>query len=473
MQYGTRKGSMIVMTLVFTAVFAALVTSLAGFVLTQKKAHVAKENREKAVQIAEAGLDFYKWYLAHYPNDLNGPTNTLPYVANYDDPEGPAFGAYSITTSGTSTCGVVSAIDITSTGYTNEKPDFKRTLTARYARPSVAEYAFILNSNVWVGEDKDVIGPYHSNGGIRMDGPNQSIVTSAENTWLCTGSFGCSGSQTRPGIFGASPGSALWEFPIPNIDFAGISVDLTAMKTRAQASGLYFATISGRNPRYGYHMILKPNRTVDVYRVTNSEQIWSDTVEDDWTQRYERITAQTLLGNYAIPPNCGLIFAEDRIWLEGTTTGKVTVAAAHVSSGTYAPDILITGNLAYASSTGHGLTAIAENNINIPLVVPNDLSMRGIFIAQGGQFGRNNYTEDGDEDVPSTYDSYVKRNSLTLYGTIVSNGREGTKWVSGNTFISGFNDRYNSYDRDLALDPPPLTPYTSDDYTFIEWHEQN
>jgi hypothetical protein len=76
--------------------------------------------------------------------------------------------------------------------------------------------------------------------------------------------------------------------------------------------------------------------------------------------------------------------------------------------------------------------------------------------------------------MPNSWESNIKRNSLTLNGTIVSNGREGTKWVSNTgVYTSGFNTRFNSYDRDLVADPPPLTPEVSDTYEFIEWREDN
>ncbi|MFM2374374.1 MAG: hypothetical protein RLZZ234_369, partial [Candidatus Parcubacteria bacterium] len=73
--------------------------------------------------------------------------------------------------------------------------------------------------------------------------------------------------------------------------------------------------------------------------------------------------------------------------------------------------------------------------------------------------------------LPSALDPYVLRSSLTVHGTIVSNGREGTKWTSGGVAISGFQTRYNSYDRELVSNPPPMTPHTSDTYKFIEWRE--
>jgi lipoprotein-anchoring transpeptidase ErfK/SrfK len=75
--------------------------------------------------------------------------------------------------------------------------------------------------------------------------------------------------------------------------------------------------------------------------------------------------------------------------------------------------------------------------------------------------------------MPNAWEEYIKRNSLTMTGTIVSNGREGTKWTSNGVYVSGFETRINSYDRDLVSDPPPLTPEVSDTYEFIEWREVN
>ena len=53
----------------------------------------------------------------------------------------------------------------------------------------------------------------------------------------------------------------------------------------------------------------------------------------------------------------------------------------------------------------------------------------------------------------------------TRTGTVVSNGRVGTKWTSSGNFISGFNNRVTSFDLNQVNSPPPLTPQTSDVYT--------
>jgi len=176
------------------------------------------------------------------------------------------------------------------------------------------------------------------------------------------------------------------------------------------------------------------------------------------------------LQNYTIPSECSVIFVEDRLWLEGTVKGKVTIAAADVTQPNYDPDIILVGNIDYTALDGSdGLTVLAENSIVLSPHSPDNMSLNGIFIAQKGYFGRNLY--------PCWYSSDDHKSTLTMNGSIVSNGRVGTKW--GYTVWpwcinewSGYNTRSNSYDRKLATDPPPLTPYVDDEYEFIEWKEE-
>ncbi|MEK9177014.1 MAG: hypothetical protein AAB923_01840, partial [Patescibacteria group bacterium] len=67
----------------------------------------------------------------------------------------------------------------------------------------------------------------------------------------------------------------------------------------------------------------------------------------------------------------------------------------------------------------------------------------------------------------------VRRSTLNTLGSIISNRSTGTKWTSGGVFVSGYNQRNDSYDRRLAKDPPPFTPRTSDDLIFVDWREAN
>ncbi|MAZ56266.1 hypothetical protein CL653_00535 [bacterium] len=458
----TNKGALLVLVMVYGSIFTVLIFSFLGFVVTQSQVQEHVSQKEKALTIAEAGLNYYKWYLAHNPGDVtHGTTTSGPYILPYADPESSDIGAFSLDIAGSTYCGEVQSIEINSTGYTYDKPNLTRTVFGRYSRPTVAEYAYIINSNVWAGEDRVIIGPYHSNGGIRMDGTNNSTVSSGQESWTCTSSFGCGWwPQTVDGVFGDGPNNNLWEFPVAPINFTGLTVDLSNIEDKARNAG---GTYIGSSGKQGYKIVFQNDGTYDLYKVRSKEK---EPNGHAWGYYLNKVKNAKFMGNYDIPESCPVIYVEDTVWLEGEVNGKVTLAAADVSSSND-PSIIINDNLTNTDSDS-GLLAIAEYDVLIGFDVPDDMTVEGIFIAQEGHFGRNYYSE---YDLPSSWDQYVKRNSLTINGSIVSNGRVGTKWTCGGIYCSGFENRYNSYDRNLVLDPPPLTPYTSDDYHFVEWRE--
>jgi hypothetical protein len=462
-------GAQVVLILVFSAIFLTLASSFMGYVISQ---YTLQENRTeggRAREIAEAGLNYYKWYLAHNPDDATHGTGLPgPYPIPIFDPELGLIGTSTLTIASTTYCGAVSAIDITSTGATVEKPGITRTISARYTRPTVADYSYIINSNVWVGADAVITGPYHSNGGIRMDGTNNSLVTSGISSWTCTGTFGCTPNATRNGVFTttSNANTALFSFPNPPINFTGLTVDLSEMRNRALLGGGIRLPASGAR---GYRLNFQSNGTVQVFRVNTTTSYTGYTIEFGDQTEDNVIATETLLATYTIPATCPLIFAEDRLWLGGVVQPKLTVAAASTTSSTLNPSIILQNNITYTNATSSGLLAVAENNVLIGVNVPNNMVINGIFVAQSGRFGRNHYTT---ADLPAALDPFVFRNSLTVNGTIVSNGRVGTKWTSGPTWLSGFDDRVNTFDRNLVDNPPPLTPNTSDDYVFIDWNDR-
>jgi hypothetical protein len=470
------RGYFTVLVLVFSSVFFFLLSALAGYIFVEKKLEIAKENQQKAFQIAESGLEYYRWHLAHWPDDVQDGTNQPgPYVHTVTDPETGVVGTYSLDITAGSYCGKTNTVEITSTAWTSADPTYKRALTARYTKPTVAGYSTITNSNVWVGSDRVISGPFHSNGGIRMDGTHNADVTSGVATWSCTSSFGCLPTANKNGVFGTGGPQNLWRFPVPTVDFNGITVDLANMKGYATTSGIYVAPSGG----YGWRVTFKDNGTMELRKVVGAPLQWGYSIENGWQQ--ERIVMSNVQNETSsvILPSCPVIFVEDNVWLDGVVSGKVVIAAADVTSASVDRSIIISNNITYASTTGSGLTAIAEKDVLIGLEVPDTLTINGIFIAQKGKFGRNHYCESecdsshsGNEGLPGSLDEYVKRSTLTTNGTVVSNGRVGTKWTSGGTFISGFANRFDTYDRSLAQAPPPFTPAISDDYEFVLWSDQ-
>jgi hypothetical protein len=87
------------------------------------------------------------------------------------------------------------------------------------------------------------------------------------------------------------------------------------------------------------------------------------------------------------------------------------------------------------------------------------MELRGIFIAQKGRFSRNHY--------PGNI-----RDELEIYGSVISNGRVGTQWVSGSQVISGYLKRESYFDSNLVYNPPPFVPYITPDFKIVKWEEK-
>ncbi len=500
-----KKGIIVTYVLVFGAIFLLLLSGLLGFILLQLRQAVQKEAWNEALNIAEAGINYYRWCSN---NEVEG---SCQVEKEYRDPAGSPIGRFSLQITPTAYCGEVVERTISSTGWTYRFPNVKRTVSISLAKTSVAKYAYLINDNVWAGADREIRGLYHSNGGIRMDGENQSLVTSTKGDWICTSSFGCSSCPTSdgcwiedsnchcPGVF-TTTGNAdpdLFDFPVSPFDFSAITIDLAEMKNLAepppegQGLGLYFP-LSGQE---GYHIVLKHNgsiASIDVWEVTEVEMlgnvcttVGAKIICDNESCKPECpecqsgkcivedpvIKNENYIGNHEIPQDCGVVFFEDNLWVggefqESKVKGKITVVSADLEDPGKETDVWLQGNIEYTVKDGSdGLTIIAQHNNLIGLYSPDNMELEGIFIAQTGHFGRNYYPCGGS----SSYQPHCLRDKLEITGSVVSNGRVGTKWTGGST--SGYLTRENYFDPDLIYSPPPFTPRITDDFQIVNWEE--
>jgi hypothetical protein len=477
------KGSISLLVIVFGAIFFSVLVALSSYVLSQNRAEDTQRLKTQALAIAEAGLEYYRWHLAHFTNDLqNGTGHAGPYAVTIPDPQGGTAGTASLAIAANTSCGQAISIDITSTGSPSESAATQQTVVARYARPSVAMYSYIVNASVWAGADRVINGPYHSNGGVRMDGTANAPVTSSLSTWTCTSSFGCSPSATKPGVFGAGTNQDLWDYPTPQVDFAGIASNFSSLKTIAQSSGLYLPRYSSGNSNSsayhkGYHLVFNADGTVTVWNVSSVTQSSVIPVNSsDSSKDFTLINNESRDRDYVIPTDCSLIFVEDNTWVEGVIPARITLVVANVTNSGVAPDAFLKGNISYAANDGSaGLTLISEHNILISPNSPQNMSIRGIFVAQGGAFGRNLYgTFNHSGNLTGCDSRYEPRGTLTLVGSTISNFRTGTQWVNGcgSGTNAGYLSRIDSFDRMLANNPPPFTPITSSDYKFVDWWQK-
>lgn len=496
------RGAVLVYILGFVALFLILIAALFEFVSFQLRISQKKIAWHEALNIAEAGIEYYKWCLN---NGVSGCEGERDFV----DSSGNVVGKFKIEAFKNAQCGITFSTKIVSTGWTTKFPEIKRKVSAFFDRESVAKYAFILNSNVWVGSDHVINGPFHSNGGIRFDGTNLSSVSSAQKNWVCTNSFGCGPSgvgygwglcppecQTIsnqcvcPGVFSTTQNSNrdLFFYPVPQFDFSAISADFAQIKnlTKNQGLGLYF----GPSGAKGYRVVIN-QREIKVWKVLKvnlidgvctivQDKVICDNdpcqpecpkcISNTCVVKDPVISQEALIFQGQIPEDCGVIFFEDDLWVGREDQpllikGKITIAAANLEDPSKKVNAWLQGNINYTTSDGSdGLLILAQNNNLIGLYSPNYLTLRGIFVAQKGFFGRNYYPP----NLP-----YSKRENLTIFGSIVSEGRVGTKWVrTGGGFISGYQNRQTYIDPNLLYNPPLFTPFLSSQFKVVNWQEE-
>ncbi len=461
--------------LAFSAIFSLVLVGLVRFGLSQVKLGEIKSAKQKAHDFAESGLEYYEWFMARFPNGIaqNAGTPHSGNVFEVKDPQsGNTIGKFELTIDERKQCDILQSVSVSSVGYSLARPSVKQIVKGVLAKPSVSRYSYIINTDVWAGASRTIIGPYHSNGGIRMDGTNNSIVTSAKSSWFCDGSFGCSPASEKPGIFGSSPNSNLWKFPVDEKPFVNFASNFSELRNLAQNNGgIFLPRFTGYygDDRRGYELVFRGDGTVDVYRVNYSGYVWGYRKEYGYTYswsygwRRERTRPfwRSYLGRYDVPNECSLIFSEEKLWVSGEVDGKFAVVAAR-TSGPYKPEIVLRGNITYSGNAGaDGVTLIAQSYILIPEYSPNNMELNGIFVAQEGSFGRSYY--EGNT-----------RNTLSINGTVVSRARVGTAWGCGSTgyFCSGYKKRINSYDRFLRTDPPPFTPTLTDTMIYVKYTEK-
>jgi len=467
------RGMITSYVLVFGSIFLLLFSALSGFIVLQLKNASRKVALEQALHIAEAGINYYRWCMN------NGIEDNCQLQKDYLDSGGNIIGTFSLNIDSQESCSIKGPTTIISTGQTEKFPEMERKVQLLHAKSSVAEYSYLLNDNVWAGSDREITGLYHSNGGIRMDGENQSLVTSAQEEWVCTSSFGCSTCPTDStppchlqgsdcicsGVFTATDNAKidLFNNPVPPFDFEGITIDLAQIKsiTQPYLQQYYWPIVTDIDPEgEGYHLKFLNDGTFEIWIITNLQSSYAYNTEEDWHYDYFIINNEYRYGNpIAIDTDCSLIFIEDNLWIEGEVNGKVTVASANLISPGQDTDVILSGNIGYATLGGdNGLSVIGENNVLIPPNSPDTMELKGIFVAQKGRFGRNHYSGNIKE-------------KLEIYGSIVSNGRVGTKWSSGGQVVSGYLKRENYFDPSLVYSPPLFTPYTVSEFEIVNWEE--
>ena len=472
----TQGGMIIVQTMVFSAIVVMIIGALSGWTATTVKSQRIALHREQAFQSAEAGIDYYRWHLAHAPTDYkDGTGGPGPYVHSLKDKNGDIVGEFSLD--------IVAPIDgstlikITSTGSTSLDQTIKRTIESQVAKPSIAKFAFAGNSSMRFGIGTEVFGPIHSNGGIRFDGLAHNIVTSGVTKYTPGDSDSCTTNNSygvhtcipihdpvsptplpaRPDIFQAGRASGQ-----PIVDFSGFTADLAILKTKAQTSGFYRG--SAGSGYVGYHIVLKTNDTFDLYKINSWISMSANNCSTQSPNNSSwSIRTQTLQGNYSFPTN-GIIFIQDDVVVDGQINGaRLTIVSAVLpvpSDPNNYTNIIINNDISYTNFDGtDSLGLIGQGGVMVGMISEDNLKIDGALIAQNNVVGRFYYS--GNSCI------YRNRSVISLYGMIASYGRYGFAYTNG----TGYTIRNIVYDPSLLYAPPPNFPLTSDQYVILSWQE--
>lgn len=468
------------------AVVMTLLGGLLVFVSSSQRRSSDEISRQSALQLAESGIYFYRWYLAHNLDGKNaaeirsfwesGNAYGLnePFEQEVADKDGTLLGRYRIETE---VPGLDSTIvNVTSTGWTYQHPDIQRAVRVRFRRPSWSEYSVLANDVMRFGEDTYVTGPIHSNNGIRFDGVANNLVTSSVESYRDPDT-----NSTKPGVWTAQPDEsqvflAGYDFPVAPIDFNGVTSDLSLMKTEAEEEGLYFDSGSygyevcgwvrySTRPRWryecweesvpieGYHFTLRTDDRIEVRKVI--------TGGSSTYYIYDETTAEI----HDLPEN-GLIVAANDVWVDGQiNSAKVTIAAANLENSEE-ENIYINNDLLYTNRDGSDIIGlIAEGDISVGLYSEDDLEIDAALLAQNGRIGRDYY-------VFSDSHTHYKRNEITVYGSMATNQRYGFSWVCGSNdeWCSGYDVRNLYFDNNLLYFPPPFFP-TGTAYELDLWED--
>ncbi|HBI17430.1 MAG: hypothetical protein UR60_C0016G0004 [Candidatus Moranbacteria bacterium GW2011_GWF2_34_56] len=473
--FDKKKGSILAYTLIIITIVSIFLTASMKVVVSNMQFGINRESKEESLQIAEAGVYFYRWYLAHQIAGLTKKqirqfwASGTPYGVGtpYED-DFKGVGSYSITVTPPVANSTIVIAEVTGWTYKNE--NLKRTVRVRFRQPAWSEYVVLCDSDIRFGQETDIIGLIHANGGVRFDGVAHNIVSSSMSTYNDPDHGGSTkefGVHTHISPIDPYPPTAVpartdifvagRNFPVPPKDFNSILADIADMKTESgctnvgsycsgnsngvivSTNGIYF-----NNANHGRHIILQANGTMRVSRVTSMSN--------------NEVNNQSAYVTYTIP-NDGVIFVEDDVWVEGTLSNKrVTIVAADLTGAAANKNIYLKRDLRYTNYDGSDIIGlVAQNDVEVTKDSENDLRIDGVLLATTGRVGREKYNNDKD--------------SITIYGAIVTKQRYGFAWAySDGTFSEGYVNRDIIFDNNLLYYPPPYFP-TGTDYAIDSWEE--
>ena len=519
------NGTALVYVLTVIAAASVLFAGTIQFVVSHVKYNVTLEPNTQALHVAEAGVYFYRWYLAHnvegktasqiatfWENDPLGVDDdgdgdcddpdtadgdgdgTEAYVVDYKDENNNVIGQYRICITPPQQYSTVLYIESEGSSESSGVTQ-KRTIRARLRRPSWSEFAILANNMTRLSEGTEVYGPMHVNGGFHFDGTAHNLVTS---TVLSYYDHDGDVQGTRPGVWAAAdPGNdnsvdtddsehflAGKQMGTVAQDFNSVTADFDEMRQAAQNITVYDEVnhtnvdlFYGRQGQGRFIEFGKPS--ADKVRITRVRNFSSTTFAITRLRNSDRDIFD--LDNM---PDDIVIYVRDNVWVTGTIPNDKRITIAAHDSGWRNPKIFLGEDDIFYEDYDHDtvLGLAAENDVAIILGDGFNNEEEGDINASHGsdhetlhidavllsQTGRVGWGYDKDVHWSWQRNQWLSKvkDTVELYGAIATNERMGFGYTNG----AGFEHRNLIFDNNLLYTPPPLFP-TGNTYAIDLWDE--
>jgi len=456
------ESGMALMTVVAVSaiVFVMLATSLT-MVEYRDQQTTRYTGRNKAMQLADAGLNEYMYQLSEDYRFYS----TNPSL----DPAAPmADGTWHVTATPPDDDELLT---LTSTGTLNDGTS--RTITATVKFPNFVDYCVFVIEDYSVGSGFTFDGKVYVQGWLNM-------ATGSQITGLAMSSQGFKKDGNTLTLTnnrlpaGTAPYSGGARKLTTQLTMDSVTNDLASIAASASAGGIYLPAYStatyGAIPaatstkhytaRQGYRLTFS-GATVKVEAVVSEQQ-------EDGTLTFS--ATPPLASGFTVPiPGNGIIYADGPVWVQGTYSQKVTVAVPSPY------DIIVPDDLKCSSTSPRATCGlVAGGDVAFPHwydSMPDDLYVQAAMLSQNGfvnldrpRGGTNTTYYPQYWKYASTYASH-KKNSINLIGSRAMDNM-------GAGLAQGFVIRNSEPDPRLYDDPPPMYPNVQgEELKVMSWSE--
>ncbi len=295
-----------------------------------------------------------------------------------------------------------------------------RTIETLLRPSSVADFQMLADASISYGSAASTYGKVYSTGNVTHDG------TAYANVYAEGRVYGPPTLRNGARTFDSASNPSIRTMIKSPVNFSDFLTSFVDIQRAA-----------------GYGGITLDNSGVDAWKLTfNSTgtvgvQSCTKVSGNNVAQTAPSCGATT---NYNVPSN-GAIYVNQTAIVSGTVKGRVTVASNN--------DVVIAGNISYATSGVDVLGLVAKNDMVVAYYAPSTLTWSAATITQSGQW---------------TDWCGISGSGCGSHSTMTFTGSTATKQGGS---MSMFNSRTYNYDTTLLYLQPPWFPTVEDAYTVL------